>query len=84
MTTNRMDAAWLHRRLTERGVVVLAVTPDGVEAEWLTVYLHGLGGNRQQERAFDFLIRLPGVIDVRVSDHTQSILLVRQRPDVPR
>jgi hypothetical protein len=76
-----MDAAGLQRRLTEHDVVVLAVVADGAESGWFTVYLHGPAGNLQQETAFDLLITVPGVVEVRVSDRSPSILRVCQRPD---
>jgi hypothetical protein len=81
MTDNRAwlraDTNRLHRRLTERGVVVLAVLEH--DREWLAVYLHGLAGNDHQERAFDVLMLLPDIVEVRVSERSASILLVRQQ-----
>jgi hypothetical protein len=78
-----VDAAELQRRLTEHGVVVLAVTGSGSQDGWFTVFLHGLAGNDHQLRAFAFLAGLPGVVEVRVSEQTESILLVRQRREDP-
>jgi hypothetical protein len=76
--------ATLHRRLAENGITVLAVTADERDPGAFTVYLHGIAGKERQERVFALLASIPSVFDVRCSEQTTSIVLVSQRPDVPR
>jgi hypothetical protein len=79
-----IGATGLHRHLAEKGITVLAVTADEREPGAFTVYLHGTAGKDHHERAFAVLATVPGVVEVRSSEQTTSILLVRQRPNIPR
>jgi hypothetical protein len=74
-------ASQLQRQLRAEGFAVLAVIADPADADWFTVYVQGPYGNHSQEPVFDFLVALPRVRDVRVSEMTSSILRVYREPD---
>jgi hypothetical protein len=73
-------AGELQRQLVGEGFAVLAVIGDPVDAGWFTVYVQGPVGNYQQETVLAFLASVAGVLEVRVSDLTPSILRVYREP----
>jgi hypothetical protein len=73
-------ASELQGQLVGEGFAVLAVIADPVDARWFTVYVQGPVGNYQQETLFAFLATVAGVLEVRVSDLTPSILRVYREP----
>jgi hypothetical protein len=75
------QARELRQQLLGQGFAVLAVIADPVEAGWFTVYVQGPIGMPAQEALFAFLIALPEVVEVLVSDLTPSILRVYREPD---
>lgn len=81
-TASQVQADALKRELTERGIVVLAVTEHDSAPGWFTVYLHRPAGDGEPDTAFGILIRLPGVTDVRVNEQTPMIVRVHQLRDV--
>ena len=74
------DVSRLHQRLTSHGVLALAVTVDDADPVQLVVYLHGMAGKLNQEKALSVIRSMPEVIRVRASRQTPNILLVRLIP----
>ena len=76
------QAIAIKQRLTEHGIIVLAVTEPTNEPDWFTVYLHRAAGNGDEPiTAVWVLTRMPGVCEVQVSDQTPMIVRVRHVPD---
>jgi len=72
------QATAIKQRLTEHGIVVLAVTEPHTEPDWFTVYLHRPAGNDDEPgTAVWVLTRMAGVREVRVSEQTPMIVQVR-------